>query len=514
MRLPIVYVRGFAGSTSGINEAVDDPFYGFNLGGTHVRVGGDGEPHFYQFESPMLRLLIDRTEDGEAYQIFVHGGQEAYLTSRGDGEVDKNTVWIHRFYDAAASTFGKDPQSYRIENAAADLLRFIDLIRLKTGAEKVHLIAHSMGGLICRSLIQRVIPELTGRSNRAADHIQSLFTYATPHNGIEFAVGFGALEKLRDVLDVEGAAIFGRERMWEYLTPADKRDAGPPDGWQPHEMTEQEFPLDRVFCLVGTDAADYDAALGLSAKAVGPQSDGLVLIDNAYVPDTPRAFVHRSHSGRYGVVNSEEGYQNLRRFLMGDLKVRIDLRRVRLPGAPDDGIVWQLETQLSVRGVPVTMHEQSAAHYCPIQIEYPRSEDSADRPVPLLTTFLSSRLRPVDEHGDPLPTLRHALRLRLISLRETGGVFGFFDHLEQTADFEDTLVIDIAPGDGTSLPKAWATWNSALPGAIRDYDPTTGPPIRDTNPAAGEWAGEIPMPPVSHPLFGEEAVLVITVTPR
>jgi hypothetical protein len=120
----------------------------------------------------------------------------------------------------------------------------------------------------------------------------------------------------------------------------------------------------------------------------------------------------------------------------------------------------------------------------------------------------------VDEHGDPLPTLRHALRLRLISLRETGGVFGFFDHLEQTADFEDTLVIDIAPGDGTSLPKAWATWNSALPGAIRDYDPTAGPPIRDTNPAAGEWAGEIPMPPVSHPLLGEEAVLVITVTPR
>jgi hypothetical protein len=158
MKLPIVYVRGFAGSTSGINEAVDDPFYGFNLGATHVRVGGDGEPHFHQFESPMLRLLIDRAEDGEAYQIFVHGGQEAYLNSRDAGKVDNNTIWIHRFYDASASTFGKDPQKYRIENAAADLLRFVDLVRLKTGAEKVHLIAHSMGGLICRSLIQRSSP--------------------------------------------------------------------------------------------------------------------------------------------------------------------------------------------------------------------------------------------------------------------------------------------------------------------------------------------------------------------
>ena len=76
-----------------------------------------------------------------------------------------------------------------------------------------------------------------------------------------------------------------------------------------HHDRAGEFPLHHVFCLVGTDAADYDAALGLSAKVVGPQSDGLVQIDNAYVPNTPRAFVHRGHSGRYGVVNSEEGYQ-------------------------------------------------------------------------------------------------------------------------------------------------------------------------------------------------------------
>ena len=99
MSLPIVYVRGYAGSTGGINAAVDDPFYGFNIGATHVRVGGDGEPHFYQFESPLLRLLIDSTDDGGPYRIFVHGGQEAYLDSRGPGTIDPKTIWIHRFYD-------------------------------------------------------------------------------------------------------------------------------------------------------------------------------------------------------------------------------------------------------------------------------------------------------------------------------------------------------------------------------------------------------------------------------
>jgi hypothetical protein len=83
-----------------------------------------------------------------------------------------------------------------------------------------------------------------------------LFTYGTPHGGIQFNVGFGLLEKLRDRFDIG------------------------------------------------------DAAWGLSSKAVGVRSDGLVQIENAYVPGAHRAFVHRSHSGCYGLVTSEEGFQN------------------------------------------------------------------------------------------------------------------------------------------------------------------------------------------------------------
>jgi hypothetical protein len=48
--LPIIYVRGFAGGTRGIDKAVDDPFYGFNEGSTHVRIGAHGNARFYQFE--------------------------------------------------------------------------------------------------------------------------------------------------------------------------------------------------------------------------------------------------------------------------------------------------------------------------------------------------------------------------------------------------------------------------------------------------------------------------------
>jgi len=78
-----------------------------------------------------------------------------------------------------------------------------------------------------------------------------------------------------------------------------------------------------VFCLVGTNRSDYQVAEGLSRTFVGHGSDGLVHIENAVVcgvkPGEPprqaaKAFVYRSHSGFYGIVNSEEGYQNLTRF--------------------------------------------------------------------------------------------------------------------------------------------------------------------------------------------------------
>lgn len=490
-RLPIVYVRGFAGS--GVDTVVDDPFYGFNEGSVHVRVDGAGAPRFHQFESPLLRLL---TEDG--YRLLVHGDQRAYLERSGDGELDADTVWIHRFYDDAASTLGRRPVEFSVERAAESLFDLIRTVRLKTGAPKVFLVAHSMGGLICRSVLQRVIPDL-GRA--ATEYVARVFTYATPHGGIEFAVGWGVLEALRDATGVQGADIFGPERMREYLTSG--ADRGPFD---PRVMPADGFPLDDLFCLVGTNAENYGAALGLSAKAVGARSDGLVQIDNAYVEGAHRAMVHRSHSGRYGIVNSEEGYQNLRRFLFGDLKVSVDLVGLDPPEDAGDDIVWQLETALSIRGLPVLVHEQSTAHHCPIQLGAHRGRDSVDTPVPLLTTFLSSEAsRPA---GRPL---RHALTLRLISVREHDGVFSFLDHLEQTEDWHDVLIVDVEPG---RPPRAWAVWNSRLPSSIREWTPDSADALTDTDPRAGSWQGTVPLPEVAHALLGPKAHVRLTVTTR
>lgn len=501
-RLPLIYVRGFAGS--GIDKAVEDPFYGFNEGSVHVRVDGFGDPRFYQFESPMLRLMID-----EDYRLLVHGDQRAYLERSDDGKVEANTLWVHRFYDVSASTLGRRPTEFSIENAAADLFELIQLVLRKTGAPRVFLVAHSMGGLICRSTIQRHIPQL--REREAASYIARLFTYGTPHGGIEFGVGFGLVEKLRDLTGISGADIFGPQRMYEYLTPA-LPGAPSENAFEARVMPSGAFPVDEVFCLVGTNPADYGVALGLSSKIVGARSDGLVQIDNAYVEGANRAMVHRSHSGPFGVVNSEEGYQNLRRFLFGDLKVRVDLVGLSLPDDPDDDVVWQLETQLSIRGLPVVMHAQTTAHYCPVQLERTPAGDAADTPVPLVTTFLSSRLAPRRD-GQP-QAARHCLKLRLISVKVHDGVFDFLDHMEQAEDWQDLLMVDIAPDPADGGLRCWATWNGTSATAIRDWAPAPADLIEDTNQTAGIWQGEIQLPAVVHNLLGERARLVLTVTPR
>lgn len=502
-RLPIVYVRGFAGDTSGINKAVTDPFYGFNEGSTHVRVGGGGEPIFYQFESPLLRLHLD-----EGYKIFVEGGQMAYLDTHD--QIDPDSIWIHRFYDVSASTWADKPRAYSLEQAAEDLLELIEKIQAKTGAPRVCLVAHSMGGLICRCLIQKIIPDKRP-DRRAADYVDKLFTYATPHGGIVFAVGFGIFERLRDRFHFQGADIFGPERMYQYLTPAGQRDpGGPPAGWKPEEMPDGAFPKDRVFCLIGTNPTDYDVAFGLSSAAVGAQSDGLVQIEKAYVPGTRRAFVHRSHSGAYGVVNSEEGYQNLRRFLFGDLQVEADLvGHRRPPDAPQDGdLVWQAEVRLSIRGLPIVMHEQVADHWCPIELSIPRADGTDDKPVLLVTTFLSTsgKLRP-----EQAPTMRYGLHLKILSLEERESRFHFAHHLERVADFDDILIVDVGFRD--SGLAAWAEWNSNIPGAIRDYTPT-GDPLSDDDPTAGTWVAHVRLPATADAILGQDARVRLTVGRR
>lgn len=308
---PIIYVRGYAMTHDEIESTTATPYMGFNLGATKVRQLWDGEVVKRYFESPLIRLMKE------------YGYRDSYISGKLKvDDLSARTIFIHRYYDQADPAFGEG-ETPTILDAAGKLRQLIADIRdgiceNETDRQRfrVYLVAHSMGGLVCRALLQN-----TGlRDTREARQVDKVFTYATPHNGIEMA-GIN-VPRFLGLMDLNN---FNRKFMADYLSLPDDDDVSSLDG---------HFEPDRFFCLIGTNHNDYEVARGWSSRLAGEMSDGLVRIKNACVRGAPRAFVHRSHSGPFGIVNSEEGYQNLVRFLFGNVRINGVLEIEHLPLPP------------------------------------------------------------------------------------------------------------------------------------------------------------------------------------
>ncbi|MBN3962569.1 alpha/beta hydrolase [Nostoc sp. NMS8] len=440
--LPIIFVRGYAGTQKDVEQVVDDPFYGFNNGSTHIRVDENENPQKFFFESPLLRLMTDH-----GYQPIVDNQNVSNQIKRLSGQLNK-TIWVYRFYDVTTPSFNSSSVvRQEMEQIAEGLRKLIDDVKKRTGADKIYLVAHSMGGLVCRSLIQKIYPD---QGEQSIDHIDKFFTYATPHGGIFFEIGSGLIENLRDKFKLNNSDDFGPQRMYQYLTPkANKLTDELPNDFELEKLQslEDAFPPNRVFSLIGTNAHDYEELFGISRKAVGVKSDGLVQIDKAHITGSHRAYVHRSHGGRYGILNSEEGYQNLQRFLFGDIQVKLSLSNIELKD--EENNFYQLETRIALRGLPIPIYEQAIAHYCPITQELLR----IDKPIPLFTAFLIPRNSASDDN-----TCRYALRLALHSFTKQETNWLRDSHLDQVPLWSDYLITDVAASDNTY--KATYSWNS------------------------------------------------------
>ena len=361
----------------------------------------------------------------------------------------------------------------------------------------------------------------------AKDIVAKFFTYGTPHGGITFQVS--ALDWAEKTFGPAGADIFSPPKMYGYLDKDATFGDEPPDGakWDPQRIAPDVFAADDIFCLIGTDPTDY----GASRVVVGPKSDGLVQIEHAYVRGAHRAFVYKSHSGSYGEVNSEEGYQNLRRFLFGRWRVLIDFDGLPpVPGKDDEQWpVWQADMRLAIRGQSIVMSEQQAAHYCPIQLndEIQRKADSPDHPVPLVSTFLLDpatiqRQGPADQAVPHGGRARYTMTLRVFALDEKHGVFDFSDHLEQVPAWSDSLIVDVGPNEtGTGL-QAWTAWKSDVNGQLGTFDPITKGLATPTDQAASfaqegsDHVCRIELPAAARalPVFKANAALKVRVRER
>lgn len=431
---PIIYVRGYAATMRQIEETVGTPYMGFNLGSTKVRQGhADDQPVRFIFESPLIRLMKDAGYS-DAYR-------DGDFVSRGQ-RVDSRSVWIFRYYEQDSESFG-DSEKNPIESYAKDLCKFIRRVREQVCMGdreelekfKVYLVAHSMGGLICRTYLQKVA---RGREH----YVDKVFTYATPHGGIEVrglnAPDLGALDKFH-------VRNFNRDCMREYLKLSERARV---------TSLDDAFPPDRFFCFIGTNYKDYDAFFGISKRAVGPASDGLVMMKNAWVAGAPRAFAHRSHSGPFGIVNSEEGYQNLRRFLFGQVRIdaRLAVDEITLPRAvqkqKDEGKTirarYNIDACAKVRGGGCYLSERRVRHESSIRKRY---EDLVEekKPAYLFSGFL---LESAKTHTRDT-ALAFALEIAIeVPLFEVDREFWFDEHFEGETLLNETVTLHLRWRDG------------------------------------------------------------------
>ncbi|TKC59199.1 hypothetical protein FBD94_16845 [Pedobacter hiemivivus] len=411
---PIIYVRGYAMTSDEREETFNDAYYGFSASSVEKRQAtkANGYEVADIFEGQMIRFM--KIKD-YGYADSVNYGLRDFHGA------PSRSIWVCRFYDVDYIK-GKVRE---IEAHAEDLAKMIlvDIPkRLKehnvTNIEteyKVILIAHSMGGLVCRTLIQNIL-QSTGAQLREKypdsilgnlldnplDLIHKLVTIGTPHKGIDMGNIPDFIEKsIVSLLNPFDAGIFHEKRMRDYLKLPQTTE------FDVNSLGNSGFPIERCLCIIGSDYNSY----GKVRYATGGFSDGLVKQDAAYIvagpaPEKDKGYdekkvayyanVHRAHSGYRGIVNSYETYENIQRFLFGNLMVRISLGDIKFTDPVIENLeyFYDFEFSLSIRGTGVYLHRREQDP-CENAIRFNRDDIPHD--IHLHTGFLNSSLQLGDD---------------------------------------------------------------------------------------------------------------------
>jgi hypothetical protein len=431
---PIVYVRGYAMTESERDDVFHDAYYGFSA--TSVEKRDAAPPKYFEvdiFEGQFIRLMKMKQY---GYADPINRGLRDFTDN------PTRSIWISRFYD-------RDYLGGAIRSIIDHAAELCDLIcgpksgtsptgddirtRLKDhGCDfgpddeefKVILIAHSMGGLVCRTLMHNVMPS-RGLDPKAWIH--RVVTIASPHGGIELsAIPSKVQDALSKAFNPFDAGIFDPPIMRKYLNLEEDED--------PRSLGKTGFPVKRFFCVIGSDYHSYNA----TRFVTGGFSDGLVKQNNAYVvtgppesidtngnrhyPQAQVAFganVHRAHSGNRGIVNSYETYENLQRYLFGNIKADVSLGDLKIAMPPDKEEVrffYDVEFLASIKGTGVYLQRREQDP-CENAMRFEAGQIPAE--IALYTGFLRSeeKIDPEAEHVEFALTIRvieHRIEHRLL----------------------------------------------------------------------------------------------------
>lgn len=420
---PIVYVRGYAMTPSERQETFNDTYYGFSA--TSVEKREAPPPRHFEvdvFEGQLIRLMKMK--------------QYGYADSANTGLQDfsgnpSRSIWVCRFYDEDQHS----QKTRKIPQHAGDLRKFVCEhipsrlrecnVDLGPGDRdyKVTLIAHSMGGLVCRTLIQNLFPSEKQDPKR---WIYRLVTLGTPHKGIDLGHVPDFIENAATSgFNVFGSEIFETKNMLKYLNL-------PQTGYEANSLGDPTqplaFPVKRCLCIIGSDYQSYGAVKALT----GSFSDGLVKQDRAYVVAGPKpsgkgkdypparrcywANVHRAHSGYRGIVNSYESYENIQRFLFGDTRIEVGLVDLKINSKPEknETLFYDFEFMYSIRNTGVYLHrrEQNPCENAE-RIEW----QNLPNKLLLHVGFMNSRLR------DAKDLSHFSMKLRVVERRVKDRLF-------------------------------------------------------------------------------------------
>jgi hypothetical protein len=480
---PIVYVRGYAMTPSEREETFHDTYYGFAT--TSVEKRQAPPPDYFEadvFEGQMIRLMKLKKY---RYADAVNEGEQ-------DHDNPSRSIWICRFYDQdvmreklrSIESHAEDLRKMICETIPGRLARSgVELGKLDTPGQKykVILMAHSMGGLVCRTLIQNLLPD-------PKRWIHRLVTFGTPHKGIELGRIPDFLENfITTRLNPFDANIFKEKRMRKYLKLKPREEV--------HSLGSTPFPVKRCLCLIGSDYHSYNVV----QKVTGDFSDGLVKQDRAYIvsgakppsntpyPNERRAFwanVHRAHSGWRGIVNSYESFENVHRFLFGNIRAEITLENllIKTPQEPRCDYFYDIEFTLSILGTNTYLHRRQQD---PCENAVRLARDKIPAYLLLHTAFMNSKLK---THKNPFSSF--SLNLRIVERAVKHGLLWDRDYPDKQI-FNETLEIRVGDADptkpGDEVQYRWfsdgAEWEEVEPvkGVFRF-------PLRGAGSLSGQFA--------------------------
>jgi hypothetical protein len=456
---PIVYVRGYAMTPSERQDTFNDTYYGFSA--TSVEKREAPPPRHFEvdvFEGQLIRLMKMK--------------QYGYADSANTGLQDfsgnpSRSLWVCRFYDEDQHS----QETRQIPDHAEDLRKLVceqiparlKECKVDLGPNdqdyKVILIAHSMGGLVCRTLIQNLLPSKNQNPKR---WVHRLVTLGTPHKGIDLGHVPDFIENMATSwLNVFGSKIFETKNMLRYLKL-------PPKGYEANSLgdpdNELTFPVKRCLSIIGSDYRSY----GVVKALTGAFSDGLVKQDRAYVvagpkpaKDTPYlpermcywANIHRAHSGYRGIVNSYESYENIQRFLFGDTRIEVALEDIAISSTAGEGerLYYDFEFAYSIRNTGVYLHRRQ-------QDPCENAERIEGIKLParleLHTGFMNSKLR------DPKDRSHFSIKLRVVERRVKDKLLWDKEYPDRPI-YNETLEIGVGSPDAKGdLPPVQFRWLS------------------------------------------------------